>query len=90
MFDKIERDPNVIWRKIGDNVVIIREDGTELITLNHTATFIWEKCNGKMNTSAIAAMMQEQFEASLEEIYDDVITALKRLEDMGLLKEVDE
>ena len=83
---KITRVPEVIWRKIDNNVVIIKEDGTKLITLNSTAAYIWEKCNGEMDARAIAAKLMENFEASYEEIYDDVLKALKSLDDMGLIK----
>jgi len=83
---KIERVPEVIWRKIDDNVVIVKEDGTKLITLNSTAAYIWEKCNGEIDARTIATRLQEQFTASFEEIYDDVLKALKSLEDMGLVK----
>jgi hypothetical protein len=89
MYDKVERVPDVIWRKIDDKVVIIGDQGTELITLNSTAAYIWERCDGTMNANDIAKMMQEQFTASLEEIYDDVIAVLKRLGDKGFLKKSD-
>jgi hypothetical protein len=90
MLDKIERDPDVIWRKIDDNVVILSHYSTEpaLITLNSTAAYIWELCDGTMNARDIAMMMQEQFTASYEEIYDDVVTVLNRLADKGFLKNV--
>ena len=86
MSGKVERDPNVIWRKIDDSVVIIKEDGTKLVTLNSTAAYIWEKCNGEMDARTIAAEIQEKFKASYEEVYEDVVTSLKKLEDMGLLQ----
>jgi hypothetical protein len=86
MSGKVERDPNVIWRKIDDSVVIIKEDGTKFLTLNNTAAYIWEKCNGEMDAKAIATKLQEQFTVSFEETYDDVLNALKILEDNGLLK----
>ena len=87
---RMERVPDIIWRKIDDNVVIVKEDGTELVTLNSTATYIWDKCDGKMNAEDIAAAIEEQFTASFEEIYNDVLAAMNRLEDMGLLKKADE
>lgn len=90
MSNKIKRVDDVIWREIDGNVVIVKEDGSEIITLNPTAAYIWDKCSGEIDVSEIAAKMQEQFDASFEEIYDDVITAVKRLEDMGLLKKINE
>lgn len=90
MSGKIERDPDAIWRKLDDDVVIVKQDGTKLITLNSTAAYIWEKCNGEMDASAIATELQEKFTASYEKIYEDVVTVVKRLEDMSLLKKADE
>lgn len=90
MFTKMERAPDVVWRKIDDDAVIIKEDGTELITLNSTAALIWEKCDGVTDVKDITTIMQEQFTTNFEEIYSDVIAVLKRLEDMNLLKRADE
>ena len=36
----------VIWRRIGDTIVVIKEDGLSSHTLNKTASFIWELCDG--------------------------------------------
>ena len=86
MLDRLERDPDVIWRKFDDKVVIISGEGTELITLNSTAAYIWEQCDGTRNAKDIANMMQEQFAAGIEEICDDVTIVLKKLLDKGFLK----
>lgn len=86
MLSKIERVPGVIWRKIDDSVVIVNEDGTKFITLNSTAAYIWEKCNEEMDARLIAKGLQEKFTASFDEIYEDVLTALKSLENLGLIK----
>ena len=89
MPDRMKRARDVIWREIDDDVVIIKEDGTELITLNSTAAFIWKQCDGERDAGDIAAMLEEQYTAGFDEIYTDVVAAQTRLENAGLLEKAD-
>ena len=67
---KISWATDIVWRRIDDNVVVIKQDGRTLCTLNQTAAYIWEMCSGEYRPQDIAAAICEQFEVSKEnEIY---------------------
>lgn len=76
----------VIWRRIGDAVVVIKEDGLSSHTLNKTAAFIWELCDGNLEVNEIAAKLHERFDVSLEEARNDVYSTIEELMMAGILK----
>lgn len=85
MDNRIERVSGVIWNSIDDDVVIIGDDGTELVTLNSTAASIWKLSNGDMNARDIATKLQEQFSVDFKDVYNDVIDTINKLGEMGYL-----
>ena len=80
------RKDDVIWRRIGDSIVVIREDKLSSHTLNKTASFIWELCDGKAEISDIAARLHEHFDVSLEEARSDVYNTIEELTTAGIVK----
>jgi hypothetical protein len=77
---------DVIWRRIGDDIVIIREGELFSHVLNKTAAIIWEMCDGKSGIDEIAARLCERFEVSYEEAQTDVDTTVKTLTKANVLK----
>lgn len=90
MEKKLKRVDDIIWRKIDDSCICFSKDEAEveaeLITLNCTATRIWEHCDGEKTANDIAQLMQEEFSASFEELYQDVSATLQSLEKMKLVE----
>ena len=85
MPDKLLRADEVVWRKIDDNVVIVDVDATNILTLNSTAAFLWEQCDGTRNEKEIAEVMADTYDADYNEILEDVTETTKQLEEKGLL-----
>lgn len=79
---------DVIWRRIGDTIVVIKEDGQSSHTLNKTAAFIWELCDGNKDTDDIADRVHQQFEVSIEDARNDTITLIAELKRAGILSTV--
>jgi PqqD family protein of HPr-rel-A system len=79
----------ILSRKIGDEVVVLKDDGLELHMLNRTAALIWEMCNGENTAKEIAAVLCERFPVSPEEANADVKETLEKLADLGLLKQAE-
>ena len=59
------QNKEAIWRRIGDTIVVIKEDGLSSHVLNKTAAFIWELCDGNLDMEEIAAKIHQQFDVSL-------------------------
>ncbi len=75
----------VIWRRIGDTIVVIKEDGLSSHTLNKTASFIWELCDGNLEINEIAAKVHERFDVSLEDSLTDVYSTIEELIMAGIV-----
>jgi hypothetical protein len=85
MGQHITRAEDIIWRQIGDEIVVIKDDGLSAHVLNKTAAFVWEMCNGDYQPLEIAARVFERFDVTLEEANADVNELLATLEEKGLL-----
>jgi hypothetical protein len=84
--DQITRAEDIIWRKIGDEIVVIKDDGLAVHVLNKTAAHIWEMCNGDYQPDQIADSLCEHFDVSLEEASTDVKDIIEQLRQMNILK----
>lgn len=78
---------DVIWRRIEDDIVIIKDNGLSTHVLNKTAAFIWELCAVDNDVDAIAARLYDRFEVSHEIARQDVSRCIDKLLELGILKE---
>jgi hypothetical protein len=78
----------VIWRRIGDTIVVIKEDGLSSHVLNKTAAFIWELCDGNLDTDAIATRVHQHFDVPLENARSDTLELMEELKRAGILSTV--
>ena len=76
----------VVWRRIGDDIVIIKDGGISTYVLNKTASLIWEACDGYANIEKITSKICECFEVSYEEAYADVNATVNILTKANILK----
>jgi uncharacterized protein YaiI (UPF0178 family) len=81
----VKQAEDVIWRRIGDDIVIIKDDGLSTHILNKTAALIWELCDGKHSSDEIAANLCERYDVSLEEARTDTGEIIEGLTKAGLL-----
>jgi hypothetical protein len=86
----IARAEEVIWRRIGEEVVVIKDDGLSTHVLNKTAGFIWELADGKLSIDEIVARLCERFEVSSEEARIDVEQLIAKLAAIKLLNRTGE
>ena len=80
------RTEDVIWRKIGDEIVVIKDNGLAVHVLNKTAAHIWEMCDGDSSPDAIAASLCERFDVTFEEAIGDVKDIVVKFGEIGILK----
>jgi hypothetical protein len=85
------RNPDVIFRKIADEFVLvpIRQKAVDLksiFTLNETGAFIWGFCDGSTSVSQIKDKLIEQFEVEPRQAQDDIRQIVSHLEGLGLLQ----
>ena len=80
------QEKEVIWRRVGDTIVVIKEDGLSSHVLNKTAAYIWELCDGTLDTSEISNRMHARFEVELETAFTDAETIIGELTQAGIMK----
>lgn len=68
-----------------DGSVTVRAGSGELVELNATAAALWALCDGKTAVFEIVGAASSFFAASLDEIQQDILEILSRLEDEGLI-----
>ena len=90
MDNRLNRAEDVIWRRIEDEIVVITSDGLSLHVLNRTAAQIWEMCDGAHSPEDITAGLCERFDATPEEVTEDVQDTLDKLEGLGLVRRTEE
>jgi hypothetical protein len=88
--NRFARVEDVIWRRIGDDVVVITADGQSTHILNKTAAIIWEASGGGTEITRIAELLCERFEVSLERARADVKEFLGVLIRLNIMKPVEE
>ena len=77
---------DIIWRRIGDDVVVIKDDGLATHILNKTAALIWELCDGKRGINEIASVLCERYNVSPEEARLDTKETIENLTKVGIVK----
>jgi len=90
MINRVIQVESVIWRRIGDDIVVIKDDGLATHVLNKTAAIIWEKCDGQHGVAEIIAQICERFDVSVEEATADVTEIIEQLLKVEIVKQVEE
>jgi len=83
---QITKAKNIISRRVGEETVVIKDDGLSLYILNKTAAFIWDMCDGQFDIDEMVVKICERFEVTPEEASEDVKKILKVLTKMGIIK----
>jgi hypothetical protein len=81
---------DVIWRRIEDDIVVIKGDGGSTHVLNKTAAFIWERCDGGHGIDEIAAQLCDHFDVSLEDAKADTREVIEKLIQLGIISRIGE
>ena len=76
---KVHRAPEIAWRVIEDEAVIIDPRNGLVYPFNEVATFCWQACDGKLSIADIINKAFEEFEVSLEQIEKDLVEFFSEL-----------
>jgi len=69
----------------GETVILDRQGGL-IHQLNHTASIIWQQCNGTSTITDIVHQLSQEFDIDSEAARQDVLTILGQLRQLSLLK----
>ncbi len=71
---------------MADGSAVLRDSRSESVAaLNQTAALVWELCDGRRSSAAIAGELRERYAAPRDEIARSVAAVLARLRELGAL-----
>jgi hypothetical protein len=80
------RNPQLAWREIDGEIVIISPENSQVHELNETAALVWKRADGAQTVEEIAAGIAAEFEVSCESALNDVAELISQLAEKQLLK----
>jgi hypothetical protein len=76
---------DVVWRDVGDELVVLELSTTTYLTLNGTAKDLWEGVAGASTVAGLVTMLVERYEITPELAEADVASFLESLRARNLL-----
>jgi hypothetical protein len=80
------RRADVRIRIIEGETVVLNRQGGLIHQFNQTASYIWERCDGKSTAAEIAQQLAEAFDVSPKTAADDVAAIIRQLQELNLLE----
>ena len=77
--------PDLIWRFVDDELVIVRPSDGQIRVLNSVGAFIWQSMDGRRTVSDLASLVCAEYEVSLSEAESDVEDLIDPLAENGLV-----
>lgn len=78
---------NFVETDIDEEIVLMRLDNGELLSLADTAAAAWRLIDGQRDRAALAAALEEEFDADPAEIAADFGDWLQQMKDAHLIAE---
>jgi len=72
-------------RQIGNETIILTEEGEELHTLDETGTFVWKAIDGKKSLSRILDLICVEYEVTHGRARDDLFMFIETLKGKGII-----
>ncbi len=72
-------------REVGEETIILSEDGSDLHCLDEMATFIWKNINGKNSLGIILERIFDDYEVSKEVVEKDLVHFINALVEKGII-----
>ena len=79
------RRPDVSVRVVEGETVILDRQGGLIHQLNPTASYIWERCDGRSTLEDIAQQLIEAFDVDAATVRDDIATIVGEFRRLNLL-----
>jgi hypothetical protein len=79
--------PDVVWRRVGDKVVVVNLKTNLIYALNSTGARLWELISAGHDRAAVEAALIEEFDVDERELRREVAAGLEQLAQAGLIIE---
>ena len=78
--------PDIVWRMLDDNVVVVSPREGEVRVLNKVGTAIWQLLVQEEEVPAIEQHLTTNFEVTQKRAHDDLLKFLEELAKRGILR----
>ena len=85
-----KRRTDVNSRVVEEETVVLDRRHEFIHQLNLTATYIWERCDGKASIEVIAAQLAETFDVEYETALNDVVRVIRDFQHLQLIEVIPE
>ncbi len=72
-------------RQVGNEAIILTEEGEELHTLDETGTFVWKAIDGKKSLSQILDLICAEYEVAHDRARVDLFVFVEALKGKGII-----
>lgn len=79
--------PDVVWRRVGDEAVLVNLKTNRIYSLNHTGARLWELIDAGHDREAAEAALLSEFDVEEGELRNEVAAVLEELAREGLILE---
>jgi hypothetical protein len=79
--------PDVVWRRVGDEAVLVNLKTNRIYSLNHTGARLWELIDAGHDREAAEAALVAEFDVDEDELRKEVSAVLDELAKEGLILE---
>lgn len=79
------RREDVIWKRMGEESVLLDTRSEKYYTLDEVGTRVWELIDGQSTAHDIASLIAQEYDVSVETAETDIETLLGELANEGLL-----
>jgi hypothetical protein len=76
---------DVVYKEIESKSVLLNLNNGYYYTLNQTGTFLWSRIDGKTMVSELISQITQNYEVTLKEATEDVISLLMDLKNENLI-----
>jgi hypothetical protein len=80
------RADNIVWRQVGDEVMVLDTASSEYLSVNLTGSALWALLLEGSTLSSLSSALVERFGVDQESAMHDASAFLSSLEQLGLLQ----
>lgn len=77
--------PDVVWRRVGEEAVVVNLRTNRIYSLNRTGARLWELISAGNDREAAEAALIEEFDVEEGELRNEVAAVLEELTEEGLI-----
>lgn len=80
-----KRNPDIVWKKMGDEVVLLNPETGKYFGLNRVGSSFWSLVDGEVTVDQIIDRMLGEYNVERARIAADILELIGSLEARGLL-----